>query len=254
MSARTQAFVNFYAAIGTLQKYVELDPKAKEIAAKQDLTVRFKVKDGPDGLIVFKAGKVAVKPFDGSPADIVLPCKDPAFFNKVVDGKATPIPVKGLFKTLKFMGKPESPFNVLTNEMSHIMRKGTYSDGREAKELSIILSFYAMVAALAQICNEDEIGKISGKSIPDGEISMAIKDVAAATLIKKDGKVTCVLEESKNPRAFMTFETLEIAGALIAGEVDAMAVLSRGQLIMKGFIPMLEQLNKALNIVPKYLS
>ena len=37
-----------YAAMGTLEKYVELDPKAKEIAAQLgNLAIRFKVMGGP---------------------------------------------------------------------------------------------------------------------------------------------------------------------------------------------------------------
>jgi len=52
MSAvRVKAFVNLYAAIGTLEKYIELDPEAKNIAEKHNLVIRFQVKDGPDGVL-----------------------------------------------------------------------------------------------------------------------------------------------------------------------------------------------------------
>lgn len=254
MSARTKAFVNFYAAMGTLEKYVELDPAAKEIASRQDLTIRFKVKDGPDGLIVFEGGKVSVVPNDERKTNILLYCASPEQFNSVVDGKGQPLPLKGLFKTLSFMGKPESPFNKLTNEMTVIMRSQKRSDGSDAKELSILLSFYAMCAALAEIGNQDEIGKLSGARIPEGEISVEIKDKAYVTIVKKDGKLACKKEKSQNPRAFMVFNSIDIAGDLITGKVDAMTCLSRGDLVMKGYIPMLDNLNKVLNLVPKYLS
>lgn len=254
MSVRTQAFVNFYAAIGTLEKFVELDPKAKEIASKRNLSIRFNVKDGPDGVITFNDGKVTVEEYDGRRVSIHLYCKTPELFNAVVDGKGMPLPLKGLFKTLSFMGKPTSPFNVLTAEMSSIMREAKYTDGTEAKDMSTILSFYAMASAIAAIGNVDKIGKIAGARIPDGEIALKIEGAAEATIIKKDGKLTCVKAPAKNPRAFMVFADMETASGLITNTLDSMSCLSTGKLAMSGYIPMLDNLNKILNLVPKYLS
>ncbi|HOK82150.1 MAG: hypothetical protein GX095_04890 [Clostridiales bacterium] len=254
MSARVKAYVNLFAAMGVLQKYVELDEEAKKIAKEHNIVVRFKVKGGPDGQVIFKDGAVKVIPADESiSSDVVLYCPTADKFNDVVDGKGMPIPVKGLFKTLAFMGKPESPFNVLTGRMADIMRgKGT--DTPELQKLSTLLAFYAMSAAIAQIGNEDEIGALAGKRIPDGDISLEIKDAAYATITKKDGKLTCRFEKTANPRAVMAFDSIQTAGDLINGKADAMSCISMGQLEMKGYIPMLDNLNKVLNLVPKYLS
>jgi hypothetical protein len=150
--------------------------------------------------------------------------------------------------------KPASAFNVLTKEMASILRTHKRLDGTPAEDLSTVLSFYAMCAALAQIGNEDELGKISGARIPEGEISLEIKDVAYATITKKGGKLTFKAEKSAAPRAYMIFDTLKTAAELINGKVDAMTALGRGELVMKGYIPMLDNLNKVLNLVPKYLA
>jgi hypothetical protein len=72
MSVKTRAFVNFYAAIGAVSKFAELDPKAKEIASEKNISVRFEVKDGPDGLLSFKDGKVTAEPYAGEKCDIRL--------------------------------------------------------------------------------------------------------------------------------------------------------------------------------------
>ncbi|MDR3186381.1 MAG: hypothetical protein LBU04_06210 [Christensenellaceae bacterium] len=254
LEAKTRAFVNFFAAIGTLEKFVELDEKAKAVAKQQNIIVRFNVKDGPDGLLIFNDGAISTLPFDGRKVDIHLYCNSPEKFNDVIDDKAMPIPLKGIFKTLKFMGKPETPFMVLTKEMSSILRDGKRLDGTPEQELCTKLSFYAMAAALAQIGNNDRIGKLAGARIHDGEISMEIKDLEATTIIANGGKLTTKMRKSENPRSFMIFDSIETAGQLIRGEIDAMSCLSSGKLVMKGFIPMLEDLNKILNIVPKYLS
>ena len=256
MQSRAQAFVNMYSAMGTLEKYVELDPNAKKIASEKDMTIRFSVTDGPDGLIIFKGGSVKVIPYnkeEKTKVDVILKCFNPEAFNKVVDGEGTPIPLKGFSKVFKYMMKPDQMFNVLTKNMAETMRKKEFNNAEE-KALTTRLAFYAMVGALAQIANEDELGQISAKAMADGEISLEIKDDTYATIIVKDHKLTCVREKAKNPRAFMVFGSIDIAKGLIDGELDAMTCICNGGLELKGYVALLEQLNKVLNLVPKYLS
>lgn len=255
MSAvRVKAFVNLYAAMGTLEKFIELDAEAKNIAKQHNYVIRFQVKDGPDGVVVFKDGTAKVLPYDGQiKTDIHLYCSGPEKFNAVVDGKGQPIPLKGIFKTLSFMGKPESPFNVLTGRMGDIMR-GKGIDTPEKQKLSTQLAFYAMSAAIAQIGNEDEIGSLAMKRIAEGDISLEIKGAAYATITKKDGKLTCKFTKCEKPRAIMAFNSIEVAADLIGGKAGAMDCLSQGSLEMKGYVPMLDNLNKILNLVPKYLA
>jgi len=252
-SPRTQAFVNMYAAMGTLDKYVELDPKAKEIASTMNLTIRFKVKDGPDAVLDFKDGAVSIAPYDGQKTNVLLFCTGPEQFNKVVDGKAMPIPLKGLVNVLKFMAKPDQPFNVLTTNMADTMRKTEFAT-KEEKALTTRLAFYAMTAALAQIANEDELGRISAGNMADGEISVGIKDDTYVTLAVKDHKITYIKKKAENARAFMEFADIDTTKGLIDGNLDAMSCICNGGLELKGFVPMLEQLNKVLNLVPKYLA
>lgn len=253
MSTRTQAFVNFYAAIGTMETYAKLDEKAKELAAKQNIAVRFKVKEGPDGVLIFNNGAIKAVPYvEGMTTDIVLSCSSPEKFNDVVNGSGTPLPTKGFFK-LGFMMKKDSAFNILSTKMAEIMRKKEF-DSEEEKRLSTLLAFNAMVAALAQIGNVDELGMYSAKNIPDGDISIEITDVCYCTIRAKGGKLQYIGERSDKPRSKMVFDTLETAKDVIDSKVDAMSCIATGRIAMSGFIPMLQNLNNILNLVPKYLS
>lgn len=257
MSTRTKAFVNFYAAMGTLDAYTRLNAEAKGMASLKDISVRFKVKDGPDGVLAFKAGNISVTPYaDGVNADIGLYCSSCDKFNALVDGKGSSVlPFKGFFK-LGFMLSKTSPFNVLSGKMGDLMRKKEFSSPEE-KKLSTLLAFNAMVSALAVIANEDEIGKISAAHIPEGDIGIEIADVCALTLnVKKvDGvtKMSFVPSKSKS-RARMVFDTIDTAKGLIDGKLDAMSCIGSGQIAMSGYIPMLHSLNNILNLVPKYLA
>lgn len=257
MSTRTQAFVNFYAAMGTMQTYAELDQKAKELASQKDIAVRFKVKDGPDGVIIFNSGSIKAVPFkEGMDVDIGLYCPSNEKFNELVDGKSqTIIPFKGFFK-LGFMLNKKSPFNALSQDMAKIMRK-TEFENEEERKLSTLLAFNAMVAALAQIGNEDKLGKKSAAAIPEGDISIEIQDECYCTIRVTKAETTkleYINQKSDNPRCRMVFDSIDTAKGVIDGNLDAMYCISTGKIAMSGFIPMLQNLNNILNLVPKYLS
>ena len=250
---RTQAYVNFYAAMGNMEAYCKEDSAAKELASKKNISVRFKVKDGPDGLLTFKDGAVSTKPYqDGDKVDIGLYCPGPEAFNAVVDGKGTPIPFKGLTK-LSFLLDKKSAFNVLAADMANLMRMQEFKTPQE-KRLSTVLAFYALGAAIVEIGNHEERGKIAMKKIVDGDISLEIPGEAYATLTKKDGKLFYKRERSESPRAIMSFKTIDVAKGVIDGKLDAMTCIGTGDIEMKGMVLMLDNVNRILNIVPTYLS
>jgi putative sterol carrier protein len=249
--------VNFYAAMGTLYAYSKLDEKARELAAKQDISLRFKVKGGPDGVLVFEGGQIKAIPYQkGVKTDIVLYCSDVNKFNDLVDGKGqSVIPLKG-FTKLGFLLNKESAFNKLTEDMATLMRKKEF-DNKDEMRLSTLLAFYAMVSAIAQIGNEDDLGKVSAKKIPEGLISIEIPDQCYLTIkVTKEPqtKLEVIDERCPNPRSKMVFDSLETAKGVIDGKLDAMSCIATGKIAMSGFIPMLQFLNNILNLVPKYLS
>ena len=97
IDVKTLAFVNFYAAMGTLEKYVEYDENARELAKRQNINVRFKVLGGgPDGVLIFDDGKVTALPYDKSiKTDIVLIWVVAEPLKKNKEGKVMPRHVKG---------------------------------------------------------------------------------------------------------------------------------------------------------------
>jgi hypothetical protein len=52
----------------------------------------------------------------------------------------------------------------------------------------------------------------------------------------------------------MVFADLESAGALLRGELDSYSALGAEKLAMGGCVPMLDNFNKLLGLVPRYLS
>jgi hypothetical protein len=113
---------------------------------------------------------------------------------------------------------------------------------------------YTIAVAIAQIGNNDEIGKFSAKNMVDGEIAFSIKDGPAATIRVKNNRLLAIKKPSENPRAIMEFANIKLARDLFDGKVNAIACIGTGDIVMKGMISMLDNLNRILDRVALYLA
>ena len=247
------AYVNFYAAMGTLHAFCEYSAEAKALAAKQNIAIRFKITDGPDGVLTFRDGAVTAKPYaPGTPFQIGLAFKScDQFNNMVAGGNELPLPFRGLTR-LGFVTKKDSNFNVLVDKMTALMR-GTDTTNTDPI-LPLILKFNAMASAIVQIGNYEPKGQVARKNWPDGDATLSIPGVAEISINKSNGVLTLLDAPSPNPRAMLIFKDADVASGIIDGELDAMTCIGTGEIMMKGMGFILDNLNKCLNIVPDYLA
>ena len=118
--ARTLAYINMYAVLGTLENLCELDEKAKEIIStiEKPISVAFDVKGGPSATLTFSKNGCRMDDGVKADCDIKIPVANCDKFNGIIDGKVTPIPTKGLTK-VSFLLKT---FTALTDRLTEVMR------------------------------------------------------------------------------------------------------------------------------------
>ncbi len=248
---RTMAYLNMYAVLGTLENLCELDPKAKEILStlKKPVALCFEVKDGPAATITFTSKGCRME--DGAKdCDIKIPVSSCEKFNKIIDGTVTPVPTKGLSK-INFLLKT---FTALTDRLSELMRPTEEAlKDREFFELSTKLTFYTIAVALAQIGNQDPIGKHSAAYMVDGDIHFGIGDEIAATLRVKDHHLVTIKQAPEKPRAIMKFADFDLASALFNGTANALECVCNGSIEIHGMASMIDNMNRLLDRVALYL-
>ena len=249
--AKTLAYINMYAVLGSLENLCELDPKASAlIADKKPISIGIEVKDGPSATITFKNGKCRMEQGIGE-CDIKLPFSSCEKFNGMIDGTVTPIPSKG-FIHIKFL---LDSFVKLTDMLSAYMRP-TEEDLQDEEffRISTCLLFYTISVAISQIGNHDEIGKFSADHIVDGDIKMSIKGGPASTVRAKNGHLITIKQAPEEPRAIMEFGSMKLAHDLFDGKVNAVAQIGEGTIAMHGMINMIDNLNRILDRVALYLA
>lgn len=248
---RTLAYINLYGVLGTLENLCELAPEAQGILTnKKPVSVGFEVKGGPSATITFNNGKCRMEQ-GCAKCDVKLPFSSCEKFNGLIDGTTTPIPSKG-FQHIKFL---LNDFTKLTDLLNKYMRPDPADlEDEDFFRISTTLMMYTISVAIAQIGNNDEIGKFSASNMVDGEIAFSIKDGPAATVRVKDHRLLAIKKPSDAPRAIMEFSSIKLARDLFDGKVNAIACVGSGDIVMKGMISMLDNLNRILDRVALYLA
>lgn len=248
---RTLAYINLYAVLGTLENLCELAPEAESILTnKKPVSVGFEVKGGPSATITFANGRCRMEQ-GCAKCDVKLPFSSCEKFNGLIDGTTTPIPSKG-FQHIRFL---LNDFIKLTDLLNKYMRPDPADlEDEDFFRISTTLMMYTISVAIAQIGNNDEIGKFSAKQMVDGEIAFSIKDGPAATVRVKNHRLLAIKKPSEAPRAIMEFSNIKLARDLFDGKVNAIACVGSGDIVMKGMISMLDNLNRILDRVALYLA
>lgn len=248
--ALTKANINLFAVLRNIEDLCELDEEMKSMIKDKDISIQFSVKDGPQGILSFKNGKCSFKKGNG-PCDIKLYFKSPQHFNDMIEGKANPIPLKG-FTKINFL---KNEFTKITDKLSYYLKPtDKLLKNTSYFKTNTFLTAYAAFFALAEIGNTDRIGKLNASRISDGVISVSVSNGGpAVNITAKGGRLEAQKGIGDSPRAFMTFANMEIANALLNGKLDSYTCIGTGDFHLKGYIPMLDNMNKLLAQVPSYL-
>ena len=228
--AKTLAYINMFAVLGSLENLCKLDEQAKNIlSGTKPVSIGFDVKDGPKATLNFEDGECLLT--EGcSDCDIRLPFSSPEKFNGLIDGTVTPVPTKG-FAKIGFLLKTFVP---LTNRSR--------------------MTFYVVTVAISQLGNHDPISTFSAQNIEDGEILMSIKGGPKAIIRSENHVLTTFKDSEGKPRSVMEFGSMQLANDLFNDRVNSLACIGDGSITMKGMISMLDNMNRILDRVGMYLA
>ena len=251
--ARTLAYINLYAILGTLENLCEIDEEARALLTnKKPVSIGFDVKGGPAAtLTFFTNGRCRMDDGVKKDCSILLPFSSVEKFNGMIDGTVTPIPSKG-YTHLKFLLKCFMP---LTDLLTKYLR-ASEEDLQDPVffERSTTLMLYTIAVAISQIGNQDEIGRFSAHLIVDGDIMMGVKDGPAVCIRAEDHHLLTYKKRPEKFRACMEFESIQLARDLFDGKVNAVACIGTGAIRMGGMISMIDNVNRILDRVGLYLA
>ena len=248
--SKTLAYINLHAILGSLPKLCKECAEAYELIKNDKVSLGFKVKNGPSATLIFNKGDCRM--VEGTKdCNILLSFSSCDKFNAMVDGSANVIPVKGLFR-VGFLLKRFMP---LTDILTKYLR-ATKEDllNKEFFRVSTLLMFNVITEAMAQIGNNDPVGRASASYIVDGDAKIAIDGADVAYISATNHKLTAVHRSPDDFDSYMIFESLELARDLFDGNINAVTAVGLGQVRIGGMISMIDNLNRILDRVSYYLA
>lgn len=268
-----KARCNLLAVLRGIEYLAEKDKECAALIKDTHLALQFNIKNGPSANLQFAQGKATMK--EGRhPCSLKLFFTSPEHFNKMIDGNANPIPIKG-FTKIKFL---TGPFMKFADKLNYYLKpeggesseSGAGAHGTGAKsntaatsdllkdpeyfKMNTELTAYTAFFALAEIGNYDTKGKLSAAHMPDGVLQVQVQGGIGVQVTVQGGHITTTKGVHPDPRAILGFKDLEAAHMVLNGQLDTFTGLGNGQMSMRGFIPMLDNMNPLLDLVPTYLS
>ncbi len=247
----TRAGVSLHGVLRNMEDLCQLDSSARDLISSTALAVRFDV-PGLEALTLnFLHGQC--RAFTGSQGhrDIHLRFLSPTHFLAMMEGKSQPIPTKGLSKIGFMTGEFSTLAKLLEN---YLLADGASLEDPHFRRINTILSAYIAFFGLSQVANLSPVGKILASGIEDGDMDIDVIGGPGIHLRFQGGKSKTIKGLSPSPKARMVFKDLKTAGAILLGERDSFAAIGCGELAIWGRVPMIDQLNKLLGLLPVYLS
>jgi len=247
-----KAHLNLFAVLQNLEDLVKLDAEMAELTRSWDVSIQFSVRQGPRAYLVFKIGACTHGAGTHSSPSIKLYFASPGHLNRMFDGKATPIPLKGITK-LGFLQKESSK---LTDRLAYYLKpgSGTRQDEQYAR-VNTILTLQTGLYAVPELALLEPTCRRIAAHIPPGALQITVlPDGPHIHLVFGKDTIRGGKRAIEKPMAKMTFRNLQVANDLLTGKSDAFLSVASGDLLLQGQIPMIDNLNLILDRVPAYLS
>ncbi len=250
MDSRTLSYINLYAVLGSLGQLCALQPDAKKLIENENTVLGFDVSGGPKGRLIFKNGICSFA--DGAdPCSIKLKFSSCEKFNGMIDGTVTPIPCKG-FTKIGFLLKKFVP---LTDILTKYLRPEKELLKDEAFfNISTTVMFHLIVSAIAQIGNNDAIGRFSAGNVVDGNIRISVCGGPVGYISVHGSHMEAHHEDTDDIMSYMEFADMATARDLFDGNINAVCAVGQGKVRIGGMISQVDNINRILDRVAVYLA
>ncbi len=249
MDATTKACINLHAVLSNIPQLCAMDETAKNLA-QQNLTLQLGIKGGESAHLIFRDGACEYKPGPAAKADVILSFKSSEHLNNMFDGKAMPGIKKGLTK-IKFL---QNNFTKLTDRLAYFLKPTPeLLKDEQYFKINTYLTFHTAFFALAQIANNDPVGKISAGGVPDGILNVVVEGGPAVHVTVNNHRFSPETGAFPNPRSRMVFSGLTEAADILNGRLDFYTAIGRENIKIGGYIPMIDNASRILMQVAAYL-
>lgn len=250
---RIIAHLNLYAVLPRLEELVKLDDEAKRIAAQMNLTIHFRVKDGPSLKLSFANGSVSSSHTLTGACDVGLFFPSVGVLNRMFKGDKKAFPVPYWVNPLVLINKigDLKGFTKLMDIMPRYL-KPSEDDLRDAafRKKHIEMLFLLALSATAVIADMDpKMKKVAGH-LKDGTMLFSVlPEGPDFNVTVRGGHIEAKLGKIENPSATVEIRDIDLAIDMLNDRVDTFACTGSGDLRASGALNLVDEYNALLDRV-----
>lgn len=245
------AALNIKAVLRTMEDLIHFDPESAQRIRDWNETIQFTVRGGPAAHLAFKDGVCTFGEGPHSAPTIKLFFMSPAHANRMFDGKANPIPLKGFTK----LGFLKRGFTPLTERLAYFLKPSPETQKNDASmEVHAALTFHLVVYAVRQLAILDPICRhLAGHTRP-GVLEMKVQPDGPCLQLSTGGpEIGIARGPAEQPAARMAFGSLLAAGAILDGRLNAFLGVLQKDLVLEGQLGLVDNMNLIMDRVADYL-
>lgn len=260
-SSRQRLIARLYleAVLPTLAPLVQFDPIARDLIKGQRFGVRFDAGDSLEGRIVFDTDSTAgagvtTKSVPGIPIlNLWLASSSQCVTLFAKSGIAVPLPVGG------WQVLPKMPlFQKLTDRLQAVLQPED-SDLTETEFLRnhIFCSLHLAIHALPAMLELDPEGQAVLSAAPKGVAEFKFHPKSYPSLwldLRGDHPVAGTGKPPASPLVSLNFCNDQAARKAMANQLDGLAALGLGDLVLEGFVPLADSLDLVMARIQPYLT
>lgn len=247
-----KANLNLYAVLKNLEELVAYDSEAASLVKNWDVCIQFIVWRGPKAYCEFENGVCTVCRGRHKHPSIILFFISPKHFNRMMNGKGSPIPLKGLTR----LGFLKADFTRVTERLEYYLKPtDELLTDDSYLELNTRLTLTTAAFAVREIALLDPIGKLAASSIRNGSVNFKISPDGPCVYVDfQGGDIEAGKGEAEKPMAVMSMKNIRAANDFLNGRTDNFTAIASGDVMIRGRIPMLESITLILDRMSRYLS
>jgi hypothetical protein len=244
--------IYLHGVLPLLEEVVQHDKQAQELVKGWRCSVMLHVSDGPATTLKFRDGKCEAIPKTVALPTIAMWFSSPEKLNRMFEGgNVLPTIWKGIWHPVVL-----KKFAELTKRLDYYM-KPTEEMARDPQTFPFVaklMEYAAVYGAKAVADNDEKLKRDVVPFMPDGTIQLAVLGGGPKAYLIKNGMDIKVGkgDAPQSPDVFMEVRDSKMAFEMFTGKMDAMAGIGKGDIKIRGHIPLVDNMNLLLDRLTVY--
>jgi hypothetical protein len=247
------ARLHLMAILPLLEDIIEFDKNVQQLVKGWNGAFQFRLPQAKAAVtLVFTNGLLTVKKENQPRQCAALTFKNARFLNDVFQGKTQKSPRPNLLSLLQ-LKKILQLDQVLQKLEFYLKPEDDLLNNPDTFEFCVKLALYALAFGLKEIGENDPDLITLSHHIPDGTLEIRVSEDPVVHVAVRGGKFYPTRGRAEYANTILELRDWNTAWALVQGNLDNFAAVGSGDIKLRGYLPLMEEISPLMDRLALYL-